>query len=206
MIKPYLALAFFHRVQEGRIIYGPASRNHMELMIQKSDNESTNWVMKQVGGPAGVQSILKRHYPALCKRVSIVEYIPTGGRTYRNRASAGDYSRYLFALWNRKIPYANEMLRIMALPGRDRLFTDAKRVPEGTLVYNKTGSTAMCCGDMGILCARGKDGKCYPYTVIGIIESSRKSSSYGTWISARADMIREVSNLVYTAMKNLHRL
>ena len=206
MIKPYLALAFFHQVQAGRIIYGSKSRRHMELMIQKSNNESTNWVMKQTGGPSATQALLKRHYPSLCRHISLVEYIPSGGRTYRNQGSAGDYGRFLEALWKGQLPHSKEILRLMALPGIDRLYTDAKRVPAGTAVFNKTGSTAMCCGDMGILVARGRNGKSYPYVVIGIIESGKRNTSYGTWISRRADVIREVSNIVYLNMKKRHPL
>lgn len=206
MIKPYLALAFFHQVEAGRIIYGSKSRRHMELMIQKSNNESTNWVMKQTGGPAATAALLRRHYPSLCQQLHLVEYIPAGGRTYRNRGSAGDYTRFLQALWKRQLPRSEEILRVMSLPGIDRLYTDAKRVPSGTRVYNKTGSTAMCCGDMGILVARGRNGRSYPYLVIGIIESSSRSKSYGSWISRRADVIREVSNLSYLAMKSRHPL
>lgn len=206
MIKPFVALAFFHQVQAGKLVYGPTSRRHMEQMIQKSNNDSTNWVMRQVGGPAATRALLNRYYPSLSRQVSIVEYIPSGGRTYRNRASASDYSKLLYALWNGKVPHSKEMLRIMNLPGNDRLYTDAKRVPSGTRVYNKTGSTAMCCGDMGILVARGKDGRTYPYIVIGIIESGSRNKAYGTWISRRADVIREVSNLAYTEMKKLHPL
>lgn len=207
MIKVYLALAFFHEVDAGRIIYGPTARRHMELMIQKSNNESTNWVMRQTGGPAATEALLKRHYSSLCQQISLVEYIPEGGKTYRNRGSAGDYARFLHALWHRQLPQSEEILRTMALPGIDRLYTDVKSVPPGTRVYNKTGSTAMCCGDMGILVAKGRDGKSYPYLVIGVIESARRNtSSYSTWISKRADVIREVSNLVYLDMKKRYSL
>ena len=94
----------------------------------------------------------------------------------------------------------------MNLPGNDRRYTDAKGVPSGTRVYNKTGSTAMCCGDMGILVARGKNGRPYPYIVVGIIESGSRNTAYGTWISRRADVIREVSNLAYLEMKKHHPL
>ena len=95
----------------------------------------------------------------------------------------------------------------MGLPGHDRLYTDAKCVPPGTQVYNKTGSTSMCCGDMGILVAKASNGQSYPYAVIGIIESGKhNTSSYGTWISRRADVIREVSNLAYLEMKKRHSL
>jgi beta-lactamase class A len=207
MIKPYLALALFHEVKAGRLEYGATARRHVELMIQKSDNDSTNWVMRQTGGPAATQALLKRYYPALCQNISLVEYIPDGGKTYRNRGSASDYARFLHALWYKQLPMSEEMLRTMALPGIDRLYTDVKSVPEGTRVYNKTGSTAMCCGDMGILVARGKDGRTYPYLVVGIIESSkRNNSNYSSWISRRADVIREVSNLVYLDMKQRHPL
>ena len=206
MIKPYLALAFFHQVEAGKIIYGSTSRRHMELMIQKSNNESTNWVMRQTGGPAATQALLKRHYPSLCQQISLVEYIPSNGRTYRNRGSAADYARFLDALWKGQLPQSKEILRVMALPGIDRLYQDAKRVPQGTRVYNKTGSTAMCCGDMGILVARGRNGRTYPYMLIGIIESGSRSTSYSSWISHRADVIREVSNLTYLDMKKRYRL
>src|SRR5690606_36687348 len=127
------------------------------------NNDSTNWVMRQTGGPAATESLLKRHYAYLCQGLRIVEYIPAGGKTYRNQATAGDYARFLHALWHRRLPYSEEILRTMALPGIDRLYTKVKSVPPGTKVYNKTGSTAMCCGDMGILVAKGRDGRDYPY-------------------------------------------
>ena len=207
MITPYLALAFFHQVDTGRIIYGSASRRHMELMIQKSNNESTNWVMKQTGGPAATQALLKKHYPNLCRQLSLVEYIPQGGRTYRNKGSAADYGRFLEALWKRQLPQSKEILRVMGLPGIDRLFTKARQIPQGTAVYNNTGSPAMCCGAMGILVARGRNGKYYPYVVVGIIESRyRNNASYSSWISRRADVIREVSNLAYLDLKRRHSL
>ena len=206
MIKPYLALAFFHQVRAGKLQYGSTSRRHMELMIQKSSNTSTNWVMRQTGGPAATQALLKRYYPSFSKQLYLVEYIPKGGRTYRNRSSAGDYARFLNAMWKETLPSSKEMKRLMGLPGRDRLYSSAKRVPSGTKVYNKTGSTAMCCGDMGILVARGSNGRAYPYVVIGIIESSSRNKSYGPWISSRGNVIREVSNLSYLAMKKRHSL
>jgi beta-lactamase class A len=207
MIKPYLALAYFHAVEAGKLTYDSTARRHLELMIQKSNNDSTNWVMRQTGGPEATEALLKRHYSSLCQNIEIVEYIPEGGKTYRNQGSAADYARFLHALWYRQLPQSAEILRMMSLPGIDRLYTDVPSVPKGTRVYNKTGSTAMCCGDMGILVAKGRDGKTYPYAVVGIIESARKNtSSYSSWISRRADVIREVSNLVYLDMKKRHPL
>ena len=206
MVKPYVALAFFHEVNRGRFSYGSRSRSNMEAMIQRSNNSSTNWVIDQVGGPNAVQRILTRNYGDIFQNTSIVEKIPSGGRTYKNKSSAHDYSRFLFSLWNNNLPSSREMRRLMALPGRDRIYTGARRVPEGTLVYNKTGSTARLIGDMGILVARDNAGRRYPYTMIGIIEKSSRASNYGSFASSRGNTIREVSNLAYTEMKKRHDL
>lgn len=206
MIKPYVALAFFHQVQAGRLTYGPTSRRYLEQMIQKSSNSATNWAMRQTGGPAATQALLTRHYPGLCAQLRLVEYIPANGRTYRNLASAGDYARFLAALWQKQLPSSDEILRLMHLPGPDRLCQKARHVPSGTRVYDKTGSTAMCCGDMGILVAPGTDGRSYPYILVGVIDSTVRVRAYSSWISRRADVIREVSNLTYLDMRQRHPL
>ncbi|MDX1497958.1 MAG: serine hydrolase [Salinisphaeraceae bacterium] len=204
LVKPFFAMAFFHQVRQGKLHYGPQAKRHMRRMIQYSNNYSTNWVMRQVGGPAAVQRILSRNYPGVFENTEIVEYIPAGGRTYRNKASVHDYSRFLYALWNENIPGADEIKRLMALPGKDRIFTGARSIPKGTQVYNKTGSTAHLCGDMGILVVRGRDGKRYPYTIIGVIEKNRRARNYSSWIRSRGNVIREVSNIVYDGITRHH--
>ena len=206
LIKPFFALAFFHEVRHGRLRYGPKSRQHMRRMIQRSNNPSTNWILRQIGGPAAAQRILTRNYPRIFRNTHVVEYIPAGGRTYRNKASVRDYSRFLYALWMDQIPGATEIKRLMALPGSDRLYTGARAVPKGTRVYNKTGSTARLCGDMGILVVKDRQGREYAYTLIGIIEKQRRASHYGFWIRERGNVIRSVSNLVYEGISGYHNL
>ena len=204
LIKPFVATAFFHKVKNSNLIYGPKSRRHMERMIQKSDNRSTNWIMRHVGGPKAVERILEKHYPAVFKDTHVVEYIPANGRTYRNKASIHDYSRFLNALWKETIPGAKEIKRLMSLPGADRLYTGVKNIPAGTKIYNKTGSTSRLCADMGILIAKGKDGRRYPYTVVGVIEKQKRARNYSGWIQSRGDVIRDVSNLVYQGIAQRH--
>jgi beta-lactamase class A len=206
LVKPFIAAAFFQKVADKELIYGPKSRRHMVRMIQHSNNRSTNWVIRQVGGPAAVQKILKDHYPGIFQDTLLVEYIPAGGRTYKNKASIHDYSRFLYALWTEEIPGAREIKRLMALPGSDRIYTGAEAVPKGTKVYNKTGSTARVCGDMGILNIKGPNGKRYPYTIIGIIEKQSKAENYTAWIRSRSDVIRNVSNIVYKGIARHHEL
>lgn len=205
MIKPFVALAFFHQVKQGKFKYGPKSRRKLVAMIQRSNNAATNWVMKQVGGPAKCEAILKKYYSHIFKKTEIKEYIPAGGRTYLNSAPPSDYVRFLRSLWNKELPYGKELRRLMALPGRDRLYHGTP-IPKGTLVYNKTGSTAHLCGDMGILVPKTKKGGRFPYVLVGIIERRSRPSDYGSWMKSRSNVIREVSTLVYKQLKRDHQL
>jgi beta-lactamase class A len=205
MIKPFVALAFFQRVKQGELIYGPKSRRKMELMIQHSNNKATNWVMRMVGGPARCDEILQTYYSDIFKNTSITEYIPPGGRTYKNVAQPSDYVRYMEALWDNRLPHSKEMRRLMSLPGRDRLY-DNTPIPQGTLVYNKTGSTAHLCGDMGILVAHDKSGNRYPYVLVGIIQRDSRPNNYGNWMLNRGNVIRQVSTLVYQELKKQYKL
>jgi len=206
LVKPFIAAAFFHKVKTGELIYGPKSRRHMEKMIQRSSNISSNWIMRQVGGPRSVERVLKRNYPRIFKATSVVEYIPANGRSYRNQASVHDYSRFLYAIWKSEITGSREIKRLMSLPGSDRIYTGTRKIPKDTRVYNKTGSTARVCGDMGILSVRGPNGKRYPYTVIGIIEKQQRSENYTAWIRSRSDVIRNVSSIVYQGIARQHNL
>ena len=197
MVKIFVAAAFFSKVEKGELIYGAKSRRHMERSIQRSNNASTNWLIRTIGGPKAVERILKRRYPGVFQDTRIVEYIPRGGRTYRNRASPHDFSRFLYALWKGDIAGAPEIKRLMALPGPDRIFTGVASIPVSTRVYNKTGSTARVCGDVGILIIKGPDGERYPYTMIGIIEKERRARNYTAWIRSRGAVIRNVSGIIY---------
>jgi beta-lactamase class A len=205
MIKPFVALAFFHQVKAGKLTYDVKSKRQMEAMIQRSSNSATNFLMRRAGGPAQCDAILKRYYGHIFKKTDIKEYIPADGRTYLNSAPPVEYVKFLRALWNMDMPYSQEIRRVMALPGRDRLYYGTS-IPQGTLVYNKTGTTARLCGDMGILVTKTRKGKAYPYVIVGIIERKTKAPDYGQWMAARGRVIRNVSTLVYEELKKDHQL
>ncbi|TBR18347.1 serine hydrolase [bacterium] len=204
LIKPFVALAFLHEVKSGRKAYEAGDLRRLERMIQHSDNAATNAVMRELGGPAAVAKLLRTAYPGLAPDLDLVEYIPPGGRTYRNRASARDYSRYLLAMWRGELPYSEELKRLMALPKRDRLYTGARDVPGDTGVLSKTGSTRHLCGDMGVMLARTEDGREYPYAVVGLIEKKAPARHYLSWLHSRGDVIREISGLVYKGIGERH--
>jgi beta-lactamase class A len=203
LIKPFIALAFMHQVKKGLLAYDDSARSRLERMIQHSDNNATNWALRKLGGPAAVQSLLRRNYGSLLANVEIVEYIPRGGRTYRNMASVSDYSRFLLALWRDELPRAAEIKRLMALPKRDRLRTGTD-LPPDTEVFSKTGSTSHICGDMGVLLAKGPDGRQYAYALIGIIEKRHAARHYFRWLRSRGDIIREMSGMFYRIIASLH--
>lgn len=214
MIKPFVAQAYFYELEEsrGKMRYTSAIRRTMERMICHSNNKATNQIMSIVirhegnRGPRDVERVLKKNAPGIFRETRIVEKIPANGRTYRNLASAHDYSRFLFALWYDRLPYAKELRAIMSIPNRDRIYHGVQSIPRGVKVYDKTGSTARLCGNMGIIEARGRGGGRYPYTFIGIIERPSRAKHYGSWITRRSNAIRAVSDLVYRDMKQRHRL
>jgi beta-lactamase class A len=214
MIKPFVAQAFFYQVKTsgGRVRYTEEVRRIMERMIRHSSNKATNQLIDMVianrggKGPRDVESVLKDAAPKIFQQTRVVEKIPADGKTYRNQASAHDYHRFLVALWNDQLPYSRELRALMALPNHDRICKGVAAMPDNVRVYDKTGSTAQLCGDMGIIEALDWRGQRRPYVFVGIIERPTGTSSYGTWITRRSNAIRAVSNLVYLDMKERYRL
>ncbi len=214
MIKPFIALAYFYQCKYNHkdYYYPDSVQRKMEAMIRHSDNHATNFFIRllskksQQQRPMEVEKILKRHAPGIFQHTQIREYIPHNGRTYRNKASARDYSRFLYALWHNALPYSHELKRLMGLHNSDRISVGVNIVPSITKVYDKTGTTARLCGDMGIIEAIGRDGHTYPYTFIGIIEKQHRAKNYGQWARSRSNVIRTVSGMVYADMKQRHPL
>lgn len=199
MVKPFVIQAYLycHYLKNAQIY--PLNKQilaQMRAMIVHSDNNATNHLFKRLGGPQGVQWMLKKQAPEVFRNIDIVETIPRGGKTYRNRASADDYTRFLHAIWFNRLPGAELMKKLMGLPKHNRIKMGT-RLPKNLVVYDKTGSTAMLCGDFGIIDYQRPDGRSRPYTFTCIIEKRHKAKRYLSWISARSEVIRELSDLVY---------
>jgi len=92
----------------------------------------------------------------------------------------------------------------MALPNPDRLHARVGKVPAGTTIYDKTGSTKHLCGNMGILQVSLGGGRDYAYSLVAVIEKRRPARNYSRWIRSRGDLIREVSDIVHREMRNRH--
>lgn len=195
VIQAYLMCHF----TKDRNLYPLSQRvmDEMRGMIVKSNNEFTNHIIKRLGGPQGVQWMLRKEAPHIFRNINIVEYIPEDGRTYKNQASAADYDRFLLALWRNELPGSDILKKMMKIPNHDRIRSATRFVSKSATVYDKTGSTSMLCGDTGIIACKDKFGGNVAYTITGIIEKSRRASNYGNWISARSNVMRDVSDQVY---------
>jgi beta-lactamase class A len=209
MIKPFFALAYYELEKKGKVKYSKEIKEKMERMIRNSDNKATNEIIKKIGRPKKIEKILKKSYPGIFKQTSITEYIPREGKTYKNKASAHDYSRFLYALWNNKFPRSEELKRLMNLKGKDRIFYNVSNIPNGTNVYNKTGTTGHLVGDMGILSPKTKKEERKQYTMIGIIQKNNKitdEKELKKWYWTRGNLIREISGITYEEMKKRNNL
>lgn len=202
MVKVFVALAFFYLNSQNavRYAYNSSRQKLMKRMLVYSSNHATNSLMQLCGGPSNIARLCQKATGYRFKQLRIVEYIPAGGRTYRNRISARDYSRFLYDLWHGSLPHSQEIKRIMSIKNGDRIRTDV--MPEDLLVVDKTGSTGQLCGNMGIVQLDANKA----YTFIGIIEKSRKTSQYSRWIRGRGEVMRDVSALIYQFMDERYRL
>lgn len=208
MVKPFVIQAYLmcHYLKNARL-YPLSKRVQEEMhgMIVRSNNEFTNRIIKRLGGPQGVQWMLKKQAPHIFRDIHIVEYIPESGRTYKNRASVADYNRFLRALWANQLPGAALLKHMMAIPNLDRIRSKTRHVPGSAVVYDKTGSTAMLCGDTGIIECKSQRRN-YPYIFTGIIERSTPTGQYSHWITKRSNVIREISDLCYLYFARIHNL
>jgi beta-lactamase class A len=208
LIKNFIMLAYFHEVKHKRLEHTAENRRQLRQMIQRSANTSTNYFIRLLGGPHGVDRILRWNYPYF-KQTRIVEYIPAGGRTYRNMTSAHELNVFYNQLWLGNLPYSNKMKYYLGLPNGDRMH-DRTCLPPNVRVYHKTGTVYGLVGDSGILAITDSEGKQRAYIFTGMIEDQTKTSNhnrseaFGVWVQRRSNTLRRVSEAVYEYIYEVH--
>ena len=208
LIKNFVMLAYFHEVKHGRQAHTNTNRGHLRAMIQVSSNLSTNYFIRLLGGPARVDRILRVNYPYF-KQTRIVEYIPAGGRTYRNMTSARDLSTFFLRLWHGRLPYSEKMKWYFKLKNGDYIFKQTY-IPSWVAVYNKTGTVYGLVGDGGILVLRDPQGKSRPYVFVGLMEDRTKTTyrnrwqSFANWRNQRTFILRRLSERAYKYIYENH--
>ena len=208
LIKNFIMLAYFHEVKHKRLEHTAENRRQLRQMIQRSANTSTNYFIRLLGGPRGVDRILRWNYPYF-KQTRIVEYIPAGGRTYRNTTSAHELNKFYNQLWLGNLPYSHKMKYYLGLPNGDRMH-DKTCIPSNVRVYHKTGTVYGLVADSGILAIIDSQGKQRVYIFTGIIEDQTKtnkrnrSEKFWAWVGRRSDTLRRVSEAVYEYIYEVH--
>lgn len=201
LIKPFVMLAAYHKIAKGK-----KSRKKLEedigKMIIHSDNNATNRVMKFVGGPGEVDRIAKLHG---FNKTRVVEYIPSGGRTYRNKTSARNLSALLWKLHNGNLvstAYSQKMLGHL-----DRYTTSRLAALQGSLdiddLAGKTGFVGGLNGEATRVTYATASGPKH-YTFVAMVENpAMKSAGAGKkqrWGKATSRVIRSIFQTVHEQM------
>ena len=208
LIKNFVMLAYFHEVKHGRQRHTAQNKGHLRAMIRWSSNPSTNYFIRLLGGPARVDRILRGNYPYF-RQTRIVEYIPYGGRTYKNMTSARDLSTFFLKLWQGKLPHSDKMKWYFKLKNGDYIFKQTY-IPASVTVYNKTGTVYGLVGDGGVLVLRDPQGRARPYIFIGLMEDRTKTNrrnrweSFSNWKNRRAYILRRLSEQAYKYIYEKH--
>ena len=208
LIKNFVMLAYFHEVKYGRQKHTTVNKDNLTAMIQWSSNTSTNYFIRLLGGPARVNKILRSNYPYF-KQTRVVEYIPYGGRTYRNMTSARDLSTFFLRMWQGKLPYSEKMKWYFKLKNGDYIYKQTY-IPSSVEVYNKTGTVYGLVGDGGVLVLRDPQGRARPYIFIGLMEDRTKTNrrnrwqSFYNWKNRRAYILRRLSEQAYKYIYEKH--
>ena len=208
LIKNFVMLAYFHEVKYGRQKHTSVNKGNLRNMIRWSSNPSTNYFIRLLGGPARVNRILRTNYPYF-KQTRVVEYIPYGGRTYKNMTSASDLSIFFLRLWQGKLPFSEKMKWYFKLKNGDYIYKQTY-IPSSVEVYNKTGTVYGLVGDGGVLVLRDPQGRARPYIFIGLMEDRTKTNlrnrwqSFYDWKNLRAYILRRLSEQAYKYIYEKH--
>jgi beta-lactamase class A len=207
MVKPLVALAYYHQVKIGRISESKKDKavvkDKLRKMLVKSNNSATNWFIDKIGGAGRVDEILNNDYGNLFQNTRIVEKIPPHGQTYKNKVALHDYSRFLYALIkdNSPLPGSDLIQGAMGIKKSGRIYYK----PRKDDIFHKTGTTGRLVGDMGVVDALCKDGKYHPYIFIGAIEKTgAKADPYKPWFKARSREIKSISKIVNQYISNMY--
>ncbi len=174
----------------GNLQYSQAGRSYTmdylaKIMIQDSDNTSTNMIMSKLGGMDDVNIGLREWG---ISKTYVRTWLPDLGGT--NKTTASDIAKILYNLDNPGFLNINSreyIIDYMSHVKNDRLIQAG--LGEGALFIHKTGDIGSMLGDAGIVFA--PNGKKY----IVVILAKRPHNSY-----QGKDFIVKASELIYKAI------
>ncbi|MBI4406521.1 serine hydrolase [Candidatus Micrarchaeota archaeon] len=198
LIKPFVMLAAYHALFRGKKA-PPSLESDIRAMISQSDNNATNRVMRFAGGPSAVHRIAQRYG---FNSTKVVEYIPPGGRTYRNKTTARNLNAFLWMCHNNKLVsphYSHRMLQHFDNYSTSRI----ARTGENVELAGKTGFVGGLNGEMARVTYPSSSGPRH-YSFIAIIENKamRRASAAAknAWGKRTSNAIRSIFKITHSHM------
>jgi beta-lactamase class A len=201
LIKPFVMLTVYDLAQQNKVCLTDSIENHIYKMITVSNNESTNRLIRQIGSGStykGLEQINATIKKYGFRDTYLVEQIPEGGRTYRNRTSAYDMSEFFRKVYSRTLvsPYYSQKMVDILLNNKVHRIATPTLVQDGVPVADKTGYVRGTNGDCGIVFLRNIKHNASDYVVSIIIENPYRPQE--GWGKQKSAVIRHLSNLIYT--------
>ena len=201
LIKPFVMLTVYDLSFQKKLFLTDSIETQIYKMITVSSNESTNSLIRLIGDGSTVRGLEKinatlRKYGF--RDTCLVEAIPEGGRTYRNRTSAYDLSEYFRKIYKRSIisPYYSQKMIDVLLDNHVRRIETAVLVQDGVPVADKTGYVCGTNGDSGIVFLRNINRNASDYVISIIIENPYRPTN--GWGRRKTEVIRHLSNVIYS--------
>ncbi len=201
LIKPFVMLTVYDMAYQNKLSLTDAIENQIRKMITISHNESTNSLIRLVGGGdvrKGLQQINSTIRKYGFTDTYLVEPIPEGGKTYLNRTSAHDMSEFFKKIYRHCLVtpnYSQKMIDVLLDNKVHRIETPTlaqDKVP----VADKTGYVRGTNGDCGIVFLRNINRQASDYVVSIIIENPYRPLD--GWGKQKTAVIRHLSNLIYS--------
>ncbi|MDP3741859.1 MAG: serine hydrolase [Candidatus Micrarchaeota archaeon] len=201
LIKPFVMLAAYHKISRGKRPYG-TFESDLNAMIVHSDNSATNRVMKFVGGPSACHKIIRKYG---FDKTRVSEYIPAGGRTYRNKTSARNLSALMWKLHNRNLinsRYSERMLEHLNHYATSRL-ASLQGPLEIDELAGKTGFVGGLNGEATRVTYSTGSGARH-YTFVAMVENTRMRHASPVkkqqWGKTTSGVIRSIFKAVHEQM------
>jgi beta-lactamase class A len=187
-------------------------------MIRFSNNQSTNTIIKLLGGTENIQRILNN--TKLYKELNLKETIPEDGRTYRNKISAADLNQLFVNIWFKRVigakystqinkEAAREMLYLLSLPGhswlKDRIKADTCFSGNRSVkLWDKTGFVKGVNGNAGVIEIDTPHGK-RAYSIVMFMEREDYQTIEGDanrWSESVSLHMRKISEITFAFISN----
>ncbi len=217
-IKVPILHAYMIQRSSGNLLENTKYKMHVEKMIRFSSNESTNVLIKLLGGPEKIQHLLEN--TNVYKELKLIETIPENGRAYLNKISVADLNQIFKTIWYHRVIgseysklqnkiVSNEMLYLLGLPGhswlKDRIKEETCFSTNKTVkIWDKTGFVQGANGNAGIVEINTPHGR-KAYSIVLFIEREDYNSITGdaiNWFEQVSMHMRRISEMTYAYFLN----